>query len=182
MSDSPRARKGRTGPKTSSQLSSCGPRWTTAEDALLRKAVDDLEQDGGIDDSCWSVLAERLYGLNVRTATQVRLRWENILSKGFRKGPWTSGEDEVLYQCVVAADLSTGPIDWAMISTRVPGRTAKQCRERWQNHLDPTLRAGPFTAEEDRILEKAVREVRLGVGASRHLFFAGVKLTAHCTS
>ena len=32
---------------------------------------------------------------------------------------------------------------------------AKQCRERWLNHLDPSLKKGGWTAEEDAILAAA---------------------------
>jgi hypothetical protein len=49
--------------------------------------------------------------------------------------------------------------DWLEVAKRVDGRTAKQCRERWQNHLNPDLKMGPFTAAEDLLLETAVREV-----------------------
>ena len=31
-------------------------------------------------------------------------------------------------------------------------RTGKQCRERWHNHLDPTVKKGEWTPEEDRII------------------------------
>jgi hypothetical protein len=31
-------------------------------------------------------------------------------------------------------------------------RLGKQCRERWFNHLDPTLKKGKWTAEEDKII------------------------------
>ena len=34
-------------------------------------------------------------------------------------------------------------------------RTGKQCRERWHNHLDPSVKKSEWTAEEDRILEEA---------------------------
>merc|ERR1712150_26168 len=37
-------------------------------------------------------------------------------------------------------------------------RTTKQCRERWQNHLRPSLRLGKFTAEEDEVILKTYRE------------------------
>ena len=32
------------------------------------------------------------------------------------------------------------------------GRNGKQCRERWLNQLNPAIRKGPWTAEEDRII------------------------------
>lgn len=32
------------------------------------------------------------------------------------------------------------------------GRTSKQCRERWCHHLDPAVRKGGYTAEEDDLI------------------------------
>lgn len=34
----------------------------------------------------------------------------------------------------------------------MPGRVGKQCRERYLNHLDPSLRHGPWTDEEEQLL------------------------------
>merc|ERR1712138_297412 len=34
----------------------------------------------------------------------------------------------------------------------LPGRTGKQCRERWCNNLDPTLKKGAWTPEEDQVI------------------------------
>ncbi|KAH8043498.1 RNA polymerase II transcription regulator recruiting protein [Aureococcus anophagefferens] len=41
------------------------------------------------------------------------------------------------------------------IAERIPGRIGKQCRERWTNHLDPNLKKGGWTHEEDTILAEA---------------------------
>jgi hypothetical protein len=41
---------------------------------------------------------------------------------------------------------------WGKVCERMPGRTAKQCRERWANYLDPSLLKTPFTQTEDEIL------------------------------
>jgi hypothetical protein len=38
---------------------------------------------------------------------------------------------------------------WSHIATFLPGRLGKQCRERWYNHLDPTIKRGPWTPDED---------------------------------
>jgi hypothetical protein len=32
------------------------------------------------------------------------------------------------------------------------GRAGKQCRERWFNHLDPSIRKTPWTEEEDQLI------------------------------
>jgi len=36
----------------------------------------------------------------------------------------------------------------------LPGRTDKQCRERWCNNLDPTLKKGAWTPDEDHTILK----------------------------
>lgn len=38
------------------------------------------------------------------------------------------------------------------IAEHMPGRVGKQCRERYLNHLDPSLRHGPWTEEEEALL------------------------------
>ena len=37
-------------------------------------------------------------------------------------------------------------------------KTPKQCRERWQNHLNKEINKGEWTAEEDRIIFEFIRE------------------------
>ena len=39
------------------------------------------------------------------------------------------------------------------------GRTGKQCRERWHNQLDPAIKKHHWSAEEDRILLEAHRQL-----------------------
>jgi len=41
---------------------------------------------------------------------------------------------------------------WSKISEFMPGRIGKQCHERYVNHLDPALRKGGWTEQEDAIL------------------------------
>ena len=72
------------------------------------------------------------------------------------KGPWTAEEDATLVDLV----NRFGPKRWKLIATNLPGRIAKQCRERWCHHLCPGIRKDPWTAEEDAIIIDAHR--RLG--------------------
>ena len=44
---------------------------------------------------------------------------------------------------------------WNVIAAELPGRTGKQCRERWHNQLDPKVRRGPWSVEEENILMTA---------------------------
>ncbi|KAG5185153.1 Homeodomain-like protein, partial [Tribonema minus] len=45
-----------------------------------------------------------------------------------------------------------GAQKWSQIAAQLPGRTGKQCRERWHNHLSPDINKAPFSAEEQRII------------------------------
>ncbi|PWN24323.1 hypothetical protein BDZ90DRAFT_208686, partial [Jaminaea rosea] len=49
-------------------------------------------------------------------------------------------------------------ISWAMVASRLPGRTAKDCRKRLVYSLDVNLRKGAWTEDEDRQLLKAMSE------------------------
>lgn len=63
------------------------------------------------------------------------------------KGAWNAEEDELMKQAV--AKYKT---DWKKVSECIPGRTSKQCRDRYKLKLDPTINHGPWTPEEDEIL------------------------------
>lgn len=52
-----------------------------------------------------------------------------------------------------------GPKKWNKIALALPGRTGRQCRDRFQNYLNPSLTNGPWTKEEDRLLEQKVYEL-----------------------
>ena len=45
-----------------------------------------------------------------------------------------------------------GRIRWKKVSQHVPHKNAKQCNERWTNHLNPELDKSKFTKQEDEIL------------------------------
>eukprot|EP00958_Prasinococcus_capsulatus_P011103 scaffold1086_cov397-Prasinococcus_capsulatus_cf.AAC.11 len=93
------------------------------------------------------------------------------------KGTWTSQEDFKLIQLVARL----GTRNWSRVAQEVPGRTGKSCRlryspghrcqlqtqmrlialglpcacNRWTNQLDPKLKKGPFTPEEDHMVAEA---------------------------
>lgn len=71
-------------------------------------------------------------------------RWEKVLRPDLVKGKWTEEEDIRLKDVVFE-----GFEHWGKVADRMPGRTSKQCRERWANYLDPTLLKTPFTPIED---------------------------------
>jgi hypothetical protein len=68
--------------------------------------------------------------------------------------PFTPEEDALLSQVMKVAACSS----WIDIAERIPGRTARQCRDRWENYVCPRNKNGPWTPEEDIILVQKVRE------------------------
>ena len=68
-----------------------------------------------------------------------------------RKSEWTPEEDALVHDLV----KSVGTKSWAAVARSIPGRTGKQCRERWDNHLDPGISRDPWTAEEEKTLADA---------------------------
>lgn len=65
------------------------------------------------------------------------------------KRAWTEIEDEILRSLI----NMNGPSDWSIIAESFPRRTAKQCRERWHNYLDPNINdKHSWTLEEDQKL------------------------------
>ena len=90
----------------------------------------------------WNKIAEKLEN---KTARQCQTRWQNILDPNRIKGPWTKEEDLKLIELV----KKYGPEKWSNISTYLPGRLGKQCRERWYNHLNPEVRKTGWSKEEE---------------------------------
>ncbi|KAJ6255367.1 hypothetical protein M0813_11449 [Anaeramoeba flamelloides] len=45
-----------------------------------------------------------------------------------------------------------GSSSWSKIASNIPNRSSKQCRERWKNQIDPTIKREPWSKEEDQIL------------------------------
>ena len=45
-----------------------------------------------------------------------------------------------------------GSIKWCVVAENLPGRVGKQCRERWMNHLDPSVKKCKWSDEEDETM------------------------------
>ncbi|KAG1362483.1 myb-related protein [Cocos nucifera] len=71
------------------------------------------------------------------------------LENGWRKGPWTAQEDEILIEHV----NQHGEGRWNCVS-KLTGlrRNGKSCRLRWVNYLRPDLKRGKITPHEENII------------------------------
>jgi hypothetical protein len=67
---------------------------------------------------------------------------------------FTPEEDERLNAIV----REYGIKDWIKVGSLMRTRNARQCRERYKNYLDPDLRRGGWTIQEDELLEAKHRE------------------------
>ena len=68
-----------------------------------------------------------------------------IILKG---GVWKNSEDEVLKAAVSKYGLN----QWPRCASLIPRKTAKQCKARWHEWLDPTIRKTEWTREEEERL------------------------------
>ena len=64
------------------------------------------------------------------------------------KGPFLEWEDQMIREHVE----KYGPHHWPILAKEIKSRNAKQCRERWANHLDPSVTKTKWTEEEDLLI------------------------------
>lgn len=128
--------------------------WSRAEDDLLRRLALPDSPDAGkrdgrpappqLDMHAWHEISQHF---DNRSALQCAHRLQKMLNPENIKGPWCANEDAQLVELV----KQYGGKHWARIASMLPGRTGKQCRERWCNNLDPSLKKGAWTAEVRRV-------------------------------
>ena len=71
-----------------------------------------------------------------------------LREKKHNKCKFTPEEDKILVSVVE----KLGAKKWKLIATFIPGRTARQCRDRYANYLRPNLNFDQWTPEEDSLL------------------------------
>jgi hypothetical protein len=129
-------------------------KWTAVEDSNLKAAV---QMQGDKD---WVAISLLVPG---RTRKQCSYRWHDALYPSIgltagRTGAWKEDEDIKLKDAIQLH----GDKDWAAISAMVPGRTKKQCSNRWHDVLDAKIgrvsrHKCKWTAIEDSKLKHAVQ-------------------------
>jgi hypothetical protein len=115
-------------------------KWEEYEDKKLNDAV----QTHG--DKDWAAISELIPS---RTKLQCRNRWQHVLGLSIdqasgRTGKWEEYEDKKLKDAVQTHDGK----NWAALSELVPGRTKKQCRNRWRVLLERAALTKVLTVEE----------------------------------
>ena len=83
----------------------------------------------------------------------VRKKWMSMLKANLSKHPWSQREDELLTRVIgtYGTDSKWKKIaeEFNKLSDTSVYRHSKQCRERWINHLDPSIKRGEWNDEDD---------------------------------
>lgn len=95
--------------------------------------------------------------LNFCSTAQCVQRWTRSLRPGLTKGRWSHEEDEQLI-AFVQSFPNARVVPWSTVIEHIQGRTSKQCRERWFNFLDPSIKRNlEWTKDEDKQLVNLVK-------------------------
>ncbi|KAK6137515.1 hypothetical protein DH2020_028768 [Rehmannia glutinosa] len=102
----------------------------------------------------WKKIAECM---SARTDVQCLHRWQKVLNPELVKSPDEGGRINLFIALVEDDSIielvgKCGSKKWSAIAKFLPGRIGKQCRERWHNHLDPSIKKDAWTEVEEAIL------------------------------
>lgn len=70
------------------------------------------------------------------------------------RNKFTEDEDKALLYLV----STFGDNDWSQVALYMPSRSPRQCRERYKLYLSPEVNNGPWSKEEDLLLETLYRQ------------------------
>eukprot|EP00321_Phaeocystis_globosa_P016257 CAMPEP_0118810646 /NCGR_PEP_ID=MMETSP1162-20130426/1139_1 /TAXON_ID=33656 /ORGANISM="Phaeocystis Sp, Strain CCMP2710" /LENGTH=348 /DNA_ID=CAMNT_0006740211 /DNA_START=61 /DNA_END=1107 /DNA_ORIENTATION=+ len=77
----------------------------------------------------------------------------------WKKHIWKAEEDATLERLVAMMTAEGGKVRWSAVGAQMAGRSGKQCRERWHNHLSPEVNKSEWSAEEDAAIIRKVAEL-----------------------
>ncbi|CAO3703272.1 unnamed protein product [Rhizopus stolonifer] len=137
----------------------CEIRWREVEARNLKRGPFEEEETKELfrlvekygERGYWDVITKELS--SNRTMRQCFSHYTKIKYKSeLSKGEWTSEEDK---RMIESSKLLSTP-DWTQIALKVGSRSHKQCAARWKKALEPSIKKGYWTTEEDEALKKAV--------------------------
>ncbi|NWR85013.1 SNPC4 protein, partial [Furnarius figulus] len=102
----------------------------------------------------WQTIAQEL-GTN-RTPFQCLQKYQ-IYNKDLKRKEWTKDEDQMLLELVQEMRVGSH-IPYKKIAYYMEGRDSAQLIYRWTKSVDPSLKKGPWTPEEDAMLLAAVKK------------------------
>ena len=77
----------------------------------------------------------------------------------WKKHIWKAEQDAQLERLVAAMTAEGGKMRWSAVGKQMVGRSGKQCRERWHNHLSPEVNKSEWSADEDAAIIRRVQQL-----------------------
>uniref|UniRef100_A0A8R1TVW9 snRNA-activating protein complex subunit 4 n=1 Tax=Onchocerca volvulus TaxID=6282 RepID=A0A8R1TVW9_ONCVO len=152
-------------------IDNVGRSWTKEEDAQLMTLSHCMQVNGKMN---WEKIA---HYMEERSRQQCTIRYRRALDTDIKFGRWDASED-VLLTCSVSR---FGTKDWIKVASCVPGRSDSQCRDRWVNVLDKSIKAEPWSVDEDEKLIEGVKIFGKGEWSRISTMLPG-RSASHCKS
>ncbi|CAD8076759.1 unnamed protein product [Paramecium primaurelia] len=106
-----------------------------------------------ISDSDWNVIASMMPR---RDSFACKQKWLQMFKLPLQQAPWTPVEDNILQTIIQDFENQNKGNQWSQmaqilnkINNQQVHRNGKQCRERWNNHLNPNINRNPWQLSED---------------------------------
>lgn len=141
--------------------------WSKDELSLLKDLIEKHTPNGK-----WNEIAAELK--TGRVGWQCLAAYQRHLRKDLLKGRWSAEEDARLLKLVDECSGPDGQVNWPRVTNAIHDRTAAQCIHRYYKALDPSIRRGRWTLEEDEML-------RLGVSLHAHDWYLVCRWVPHRT-
>ena len=98
---------------------------------------------------------------------------DTVCAGAWKSFAWKGNEDARLAALVASCAAEGGKVRWSVVGAQMQGRSGKQCRERWHNHLSPDVCKNEWTAEEDAAIVAKVQPSSARVGREIGKLFPG---------
>ena len=116
-------------------------KFSNQNDSTINNGISKKKDEGS------ELIKSSLTNLSKNSKDNIQKSKDNkfYVSQEINKGPWTPEENHIIFDYV----KKFGEKNWNKCAEFIKNRTGKQCREHWKNCLNPNIKKGDWTLEED---------------------------------